>query len=209
MTGIDVMVRATDRLTHEGAVAKLSAYAQLNLVRPGSAGSGTLLLLAGQVDDRLLSSMRTWHKTAGGGELSIVLVADGMREHQILRAVNFGLVSLLPRHETSFDAIVDAIVAVGTGHARLPEIILRCLLDQIRGLHQHVSTLPATTNAALTTREIDVLRLLSDGLDTNEIGMKLNYSDRTVKNIVHGITSRLRLRNRTHAVAYALRAGLL
>ena len=53
------------------------------------------------------------------------------------------------------------------------------------------------------------MRLLADGFDTAEIAGRLFYSERTVKNIIHDITSRLELRNRTHAVAYAIREGLI
>jgi DNA-binding NarL/FixJ family response regulator len=56
---------------------------------------------------------------------------------------------------------------------------------------------------------VEVLRLIADGFDTREIASKLSYSERTVKNVLHGITTRLRLRNRAHAVAYALRNGLI
>jgi DNA-binding NarL/FixJ family response regulator len=54
-----------------------------------------------------------------------------------------------------------------------------------------------------------VLRLLADGCDTAEVGRRLFYSERTVKNIIHDVTSRLELRNRVHAVAYAIREGLI
>ena len=40
-------------------------------------------------------------------------------------------------------------------------------------------------------------------MDTGEIASKLSYSERTVKNVMHGLTTRLHLRNRAHAVAYA------
>jgi DNA-binding CsgD family transcriptional regulator len=63
------------------------------------------------------------------------------------------------------------------------------------------------STAGLTPREIDVLRLMADGLDTAEIASQLCYSERTVKNVIYGVTNRLKLRNRSHAVAYALRAG--
>ena len=63
--------------------------------------------------------------------------------------------------------------------------------------------------AGLAPREVEVLRLLADGLDTSEIARKLAYSERTVKNVVHDVTTRLQLRNRSHAVAYALREGLI
>jgi len=61
----------------------------------------------------------------------------------------------------------------------------------------------------LTEREVDVLKLLADGFDTTEVATRLCYSERTVKNVVQDITRRHNLRNRTHAVAYALRQGLI
>jgi DNA-binding NarL/FixJ family response regulator len=63
--------------------------------------------------------------------------------------------------------------------------------------------------AGLSDREIQVLKLVADGLDTRDIAVALNYSERTVKNVLHDVTSRLQLRNRSHAVAYAIREGLI
>jgi DNA-binding NarL/FixJ family response regulator len=56
---------------------------------------------------------------------------------------------------------------------------------------------------------VEVLRLVADGLDTSEIARQLAYSERTVKNVLHDVTSRLQLRNRSQAVAYALRQGFI
>ena len=61
----------------------------------------------------------------------------------------------------------------------------------------------------ITDRERSVLRLLADGWETGEIAKELCYSNRTVTSVVHDITQRFRRRNRAHAVAYALRAGML
>ncbi|HWB72974.1 MAG TPA: helix-turn-helix transcriptional regulator [Egibacteraceae bacterium] len=61
----------------------------------------------------------------------------------------------------------------------------------------------------LNRREVEVLRLVAEGLDTAEIANHLSYSERTIKNVIHDATMRLNLRNRTHAVAYALRQGLI
>lgn len=63
--------------------------------------------------------------------------------------------------------------------------------------------------STLTAREADMLRLVSEGLDTAEIARKTSYSERTVKNVLSEIITRLHLRNRTHAVGYALRNGLI
>ncbi len=61
----------------------------------------------------------------------------------------------------------------------------------------------------MAPREVDVLRLVAEGLDTRQISGKLAYSERTVKNVLHALTTRLQLHNRAHAVAYALREGYI
>jgi DNA-binding NarL/FixJ family response regulator len=90
----------------------------------------------------------------------------------------------------------------GDGEAAIGEIV--------RGANGAVSDQGADEVAIfLFEREIDVLRLVAAGLDTSEIAGKLAYSERTIKNVIHDITSRLCLRNRTHAVAWAVREGLI
>jgi DNA-binding NarL/FixJ family response regulator len=87
--------------------------------------------------------------------------------------------------------------------------LLGQLLDHVGRLQRDVLTPRGLRFSGLSEREVRVLRLMADGFDTGEIGRRLFYSERTVKHIVHDITSRLHLRNRTHAVAYALRQGYI
>ena len=65
------------------------------------------------------------------------------------------------------------------------------------------------TYGGLTHRELRVLRLLADGYSTAEIASALAYSERTIKNAIHDLTTRLQLRNRSHAVAFRGPAGLI
>jgi DNA-binding NarL/FixJ family response regulator len=54
---------------------------------------------------------------------------------------------------------------------------------------------------------VDVLRLVAEGMDTSYIARKMNYSERTIKKVLADLMRRLDLRNRAHAVSYALRRG--
>jgi DNA-binding NarL/FixJ family response regulator len=60
-----------------------------------------------------------------------------------------------------------------------------------------------------TDREVAVLRLLAQGMSTREVARALCWSERTIKNVVSDLTTRHGLRNRTHAVAVAVRTGVV
>lgn len=61
----------------------------------------------------------------------------------------------------------------------------------------------------LSAREQDVLRLIADGHGTREVAAQLCYSERTIKNVLHDVATKLGARSRSHAVAHAVRAGLI
>ena len=69
--------------------------------------------------------------------------------------------------------------------------------------------IPAPWLAELTTRDINVLRLLADGRSTAAIADDLAYSESTIKNVIHDLVRQLGARNRAHAVALAIRAGAI
>jgi DNA-binding NarL/FixJ family response regulator len=61
----------------------------------------------------------------------------------------------------------------------------------------------------LSPRDVWVLRLLSEGRSTAGIAEELAYSESTIKNVIHDLVRQLGARNRAHAVALAIRAGLI
>jgi DNA-binding NarL/FixJ family response regulator len=73
----------------------------------------------------------------------------------------------------------------------------------IRSLPAHSSN----TGPRLRPREREVLSLIAEGLSTREVARRMCYSERTIKNILQELTTRIGLRNRTQAVAWALRNG--
>jgi DNA-binding NarL/FixJ family response regulator len=118
-------------------------------------------------------------------------------------------VSVLPRQETDYERIARALVSARDGKLELPAGAHGWLEERIRLVQRDVLAPLDLTAAGLYTREVEVLRLLAEGADTLEIARRLSYSERTVRNIIHGLLTRMKLRSRAHAVAYALRNGVM
>jgi DNA-binding NarL/FixJ family response regulator len=95
------------------------------------------------------------------------------------------------------------------GEAVLPGDLVGRLLDHVGQLQRSLLDPNGPGLSTLTAREADMLRLVSEGFDTAEIATKMSYSERTVKNVLHEVTTRLQLRNRAHAVGFAMRQGLI
>ncbi|HEV2637416.1 MAG TPA: LuxR C-terminal-related transcriptional regulator [Actinocrinis sp.] len=207
---VSVAVLAGDPLTGQGAVAHLRTRFEVCVLgNDRVAEAEVVLILVDRITDDTLDLMERVADGSAGREARFVLVGDGVRERHLLRAITSGLVSVIPRREADFDRIVRAIVGVHEGRLEMPGIALGWLVAQLRAVRQDVLEPNGLTPSGLETREVDVLGLLADGLSTGEIAQRLNYSERTVKNIIHGVLTRLKLRNRTHAVAFAVRAGAL
>ncbi|MBZ9640906.1 response regulator transcription factor [Streptomyces sp. PSKA30] len=137
-------------------------------------------------------------------DMRIVLVANSITETQLTGAISHRLVSFLPRRQTEMQHILAVIMSSRAGHAHLPAALVRKLVEGLRVLQSSCSS-----EFALTEREIDIVRLLAEGWTTQQIAEKLSYSERTIKNAIHGLLTRLGLRNRAHAVGYGARLGIL
>jgi DNA-binding NarL/FixJ family response regulator len=207
---ITVAVMADDSITAQGMEACLRSRPDMCVVPVRShAQAQVALILVRWVTDEALSWMQRFAQASRNEDPRFVLVGDGMREHQLLRAVTHGVVSVVPRQQADFERVVQEIRGVHEGRADLPDMAVGWLIKQIRAVRKDVLDPNGLTAAGLETREVEVLRLLADGLGTAQIATQLNYSERTVKNIIHGVLTRLKLRNRVQAVAFALRTGAI
>jgi DNA-binding NarL/FixJ family response regulator len=139
----------------------------------------------------------------------VVLIATRLDDAGLLATVEAGAVGLLLRTAATADAVVETTRVAARGSGTMPPELLGRLLERVGHIQRDVLGPRGLSASGLTERETKVLRLIAEGYDTVEVGRRLFYSDRTVKNIVHDITTRLNLRNRAHAVAYALRQGLI
>jgi DNA-binding NarL/FixJ family response regulator len=204
---IPVHVSAADPLSRAGTIAQLRSSADVVLADENHLeDGGVALVVADEVDAEATRSIRALRRQGFG---RIALLVGRLDDKGLLAAVEAGVGGVIRRSDATPGNLVSAIRSVAAGDGLLPPDLLARLLDQVGQLQRQVLAPRGLTFSGLTERELSVLRLLADGFDTAEVGRELYYSERTVKNIIHDVTSRLELRNRTHDVAYALREGLI
>nr|WP_269810514.1 response regulator transcription factor [Kineosporia rhizophila] len=142
-------------------------------------------------------------------KVPVAAVISQLGEADLLTAVDSGLQGVLWREQATAERFSALLRTVASGQGDFPREVQSRLLKDLARLQRNVLRPRGLTPSGLEQREIAVLTLAADGLDTAEIAAKLSCSERTVKNVVSGVLERFNLRNRTHAVAFALRSGLL
>ncbi|WP_018909433.1 helix-turn-helix transcriptional regulator [Salinispora arenicola] len=207
MDQVRVAMWASDRLSHEGLASYLQSRPEFTVVDPTDRAEVTVSVVS--CDKLTANVVAMLRRRATELAVPVVLVINDISEAELLTAVECRAVAVLPRTAVTVERLARAVHAAANGGGVMPPNLVGELLKHIERLHREVLTPNGLNAAGLTTREIDVLRLMADGLDTNEIADELCYSERTVKNVIYGVTHRLKLRNRAHAVAYALRTGMI
>lgn len=204
---VSVAVHAPDPISREGALSQLRRHPHIELRE--EPGPGTVALLVDDVLDRGgLTRLRRAVRRQGA---RVVLVVGTLREEDFRSVLACGVGAVVWRHEATQHSLVQAVLATARGDGHLPADLLGRLIRQM-GTPSSRTTgggRSGITAPVLGAREVDVLRLIAEGLDTAEIATSLSYSERTIKNVIHRLTTRLHLRNRAHAVAYALRQGYI
>jgi DNA-binding NarL/FixJ family response regulator len=202
---IATYVHGRDPISQAGVISQLRMRPEIRIV--DSADQAVVaVIIADQVDETTTRELRTLRKD---GRPRLMLVATTVDDAALVAAAEAGVGGLLRRSDASADLLIRTIVRVASGEGEVPPDLLGRLLEQVGRLQRQVLAPRGLTFTGLTPRETQVLRLVADGHDTSEIALQLCYSERTVKNVLHDLTTRLQLRNRSHAVAYAVREGLI
>ncbi|MFJ8852400.1 response regulator transcription factor [Streptomyces sp. NPDC102437] len=163
-------------------------------------------MVADNVSDDVIVLLSKTRRTSA---TRVVLVLAELTEQAAFRAVACGVAGLVPRSEATPDHLVHVIKTAAAGDGYMPPNLLGALMSEVGTLQENVLLPQGRHSSGLSVREIDILRLIAEGHDTGVIATKLAYSERTIKYTLHQLMTRLQLRNRSHAVAFAMRQGLL
>ena len=206
MERVRVAVQATDHLSMTGLTTYLASRPEVEVLGSAQhARAEVAVVAAPRLTAEIASRLRRAAAQVGA---PVVLIVDEVGETDVLAAVECRVVAVLQRAAVTDEVVLRNVLAAATGGGSMPPAMVAELMRHVERLQRQVVAPEGGPNQ-LTSREADVLRLMADGLDTAEIAGRLCYSERTIKNVFYGITTRLNLRNRPHAVAYALRKGMI
>jgi DNA-binding NarL/FixJ family response regulator len=211
MTRIATYIHADDPISRAGVASQLRPRPEVlvldadDLAGAIVSGATVSLVVADRVGEPALRAVRALRQRG----TSVVLVVVELDDAALVAAIEAGIAALVRRAEATPERLVTVIRAAAAGEAAVPPDLLGRLLNQVGQLQRQVLAPRGLSFAVLADREVEVLRLVAEGLDTAEIASRLSYSQRTIKTVLHDVTARLNLRNRSHAVAYALREGLI
>ena len=200
-------LRAGSPISEAGLIGLIEAAPELTVLPPDRHSEADVLVLETErLTTVVLASLRRWDAETAA---PVVLVAGRISETELLAAARYGVLAILPRAAVNAEQLTHSVRTVVKGGGVMPPSLVGELIRQIDKMQREALTASGPHTAGMTQREIDVLRLMADGLDTREIASKIYCSERTVKNVFAALTERLHLRSRCHAVAYALRAGAI
>ncbi|TFV72271.1 response regulator transcription factor [Blastococcus sp. CT_GayMR19] len=194
-----------------GLRAVLDTSPEVEVVGEASDGAELLALVARSAPDVVLTdlSMPKLSGTAAIDELArrfpglgVLVLTMHEDDASLFGALRAGARGYLLKGADR-DEIVRAVLAVAAGDAVYGGAVARRVVDFLTGTAARSPAFPE-----LTARERDVLELLAAGLPTSQIARRLTLSDKTVRNHVSAVLTKLQVPDRAAAVARARDAGL-
>ncbi len=138
----------------------------------------------------------------------ILMLTVSDEEEDLYDAIKAGATGYLLK-EISIEEVATAIRAVVGGQSLISPSMASKLLTEFTSLTKRADERQAVPTPRLTDRELEVLKLVAEGMSNREIAVELFISENTVKNHVRNILEKLHLHSRMEAVVYAVREKLL
>jgi DNA-binding NarL/FixJ family response regulator len=140
--------------------------------------------------------------------VKILMLTISDDEADLYEAIKAGASGYLLK-EIPIEEVADAIRSVWAGQSRISPSMASKLLSEFAAMSKASEDKPQMPAPRLTDREMEVLRLVAQGLNNRDIAKKLFISENTVKNHIRNILEKLHLHSRMEAVVYAVREKMI
>jgi DNA-binding NarL/FixJ family response regulator len=211
MSAVRVVVADDQKIVRDGLVTLLKLLPGIEVVAAASDGEEAVQLVAEHNPDVLLVDLRmpncdgveaTRRVRADSPRTEVVVLTTYSDDDSVLSALRAGARGFLTK-DADAESIGRALQAAANGQSIVDADVQRRLIE---GAAAPKPADPA--DSGLTPRELEVLRLIADGLSNTEIARHLVVSEATVKTHINHLFAKANLRDRAQAVAYVYRLGL-
>jgi DNA-binding NarL/FixJ family response regulator len=135
--------------------------------------------------------------------IKVLLLTTFEADNHVIQALKAGASGYILK-DSKPDSIVSSLLAVVAGERVMASAVANRVLEMLTG-----TTTPKEFYDGLTGREIEILKLLAGGMANKQIAYKLKISEKTVRNHVSNMYEKLNIYDRSQAVLYAVRKGLV
>ena len=207
---IKVMLVDDEQLIRSGLKIMLETYPDIEVIHQAGNGREAFECCKEEVPDVVLMDIRMPVSTGIEGtklikeaypEVKIVMVTTFQDTEYIVEAMQYGASGYLLK-DSSYEAIYDGIKVALSGKVVMDATVSEKLVMQPKAPASSTEKTDISS-FGLTEREIELIRLVSQGLNNKEISEALFLSEGTVKNNISTILSKLALRDRTQLVIFA------
>ena len=212
-----VMVVDDHALFRRGLEMVLQQEPDLDLVGEASDGAEAVERVPELMPDVVLMDVRMPRRSGieAAGQIKellphvkILMLTISDEEADLYDAIKAGASGYLLK-EIPIEEVADAIRSVWQGQSRISPSMASKLLTEFANMSKGAEDRPQMPAPRLTDREMEVLKLVAQGMNNRDIAKELFISENTVKNHIRNILEKLHLHSRMEAVVYAVREKLL
>ena len=207
-----VLIADDQSLFRSGLARLLGDDQRVNVVGEAGDGEEAVRLAAKLKPDVVLMYIRMPNRDgiqATGGFIAAATPINVIRlttlhtDRQVLQALQ-AVASGFALKDAEPEAIIRAIEAVMSGNRVMASQVAQRVLEMLTGARS-----PKEFYDGLTAREVEILALMASGLANKQVAYKLGISEKTVRNHISNMYEKLGIYDRTQAVLYAVRKGLV
>ncbi|MBO0689787.1 MAG: response regulator transcription factor [Candidatus Dormibacteraeota bacterium] len=207
-----VLITDDQTLFRSGLAKLLEADKRIEVVGEAGDGEEAIEMVDSVSPDVVLMDLKmpnldgveaTARITAAHPGVKVLVLTTFDADNHFIQALKAGASGYVLK-DSEPDAIVSSILAVVSGERVMATAVANRVLDMLTG-----TVTPKEFYDGLTPREIEILKLLAAGMANKQIAYKLKISEKTVRNHVSNTYEKLGIYDRSQAVLYAVRKGLV
>jgi NarL family two-component system response regulator LiaR len=212
-TPISILIVDDHEVVRNGIRSYLETLPDFHVIGEAASGEEAIKMVSEQIPDVVLMDLimpgmdgieATREVKKVSPRTQVVVLTSYHEDEHIFPALKAGAISYILK-DMKMDKLAEIIQRAVRGEVTLHPFVAARVLRNLRGENKDGEALYAD----LTERELDVLKLIANGLTNSQIAEKLFISENTVKGHVSNILSKLHLADRTQVAAYAWQKGIV